>query len=427
MTDHTPPAPSRADIHDLADAQLHLAARAAAAGPGSSERHAYGLLRGFLESDPVLATAAAERLVVTLVSTCALTGALTGEEDPRRVFEAAGMARAAHAGQGAFNHRIEDELIALADLAADDSPPSHLRKRLNAHMHDEAWRTYAIGWLLDTVYIAAVAAAGPEAEELTDEPTVLQVFEVVAPEGADTCEQLLEMMAEDGQIEAGNLIVWPPAGHRTLEDALTPHVSRHHDHTHGHGQDHHADHDHAYEVTTVAAVRRAIGVMTALRHRDAAGWNAVMAEISPCEAAQVAGAIAALLVAAAGHHQAPAVTYVEALPGTPIGASPHLPTVERLVRSQVQAAQVGRLDPGLHDQLHAADSELPALVLAGCAEAAWAAFEVAGAAHGETAEDYLQAVARRASTVEQRVTAKVGRNQPCPCGSGRKFKRCHGG
>ncbi|TAJ16865.1 MAG: preprotein translocase subunit SecA, partial [Dehalococcoidia bacterium] len=25
-----------------------------------------------------------------------------------------------------------------------------------------------------------------------------------------------------------------------------------------------------------------------------------------------------------------------------------------------------------------------------------------------------------------RVTAKVGRNDPCPCGSGKKFKRCHG-
>jgi preprotein translocase subunit SecA len=22
--------------------------------------------------------------------------------------------------------------------------------------------------------------------------------------------------------------------------------------------------------------------------------------------------------------------------------------------------------------------------------------------------------------------AKVGRNDPCPCGSGKKFKRCHG-
>jgi len=22
---------------------------------------------------------------------------------------------------------------------------------------------------------------------------------------------------------------------------------------------------------------------------------------------------------------------------------------------------------------------------------------------------------------------KVGRNEPCPCGSGKKFKKCHGG
>jgi SEC-C motif-containing protein len=26
-----------------------------------------------------------------------------------------------------------------------------------------------------------------------------------------------------------------------------------------------------------------------------------------------------------------------------------------------------------------------------------------------------------------RVTAAVGRNDPCPCGSGMKYKRCHGG
>ncbi len=31
------------------------------------------------------------------------------------------------------------------------------------------------------------------------------------------------------------------------------------------------------------------------------------------------------------------------------------------------------------------------------------------------------------STVEQRhVEAEVGRNDPCPCGSGKKYKRCHG-
>ena len=25
-----------------------------------------------------------------------------------------------------------------------------------------------------------------------------------------------------------------------------------------------------------------------------------------------------------------------------------------------------------------------------------------------------------------RETRKVGRNEPCPCGSGKKFKHCHG-
>jgi uncharacterized protein YecA (UPF0149 family) len=26
----------------------------------------------------------------------------------------------------------------------------------------------------------------------------------------------------------------------------------------------------------------------------------------------------------------------------------------------------------------------------------------------------------------RREVAKVGRNDPCPCGSGKKFKKCHG-
>ena len=32
-----------------------------------------------------------------------------------------------------------------------------------------------------------------------------------------------------------------------------------------------------------------------------------------------------------------------------------------------------------------------------------------------------QAVKRQASAKD-----KVGRNDPCPCGSGKKYKRCHG-
>jgi preprotein translocase subunit SecA len=33
---------------------------------------------------------------------------------------------------------------------------------------------------------------------------------------------------------------------------------------------------------------------------------------------------------------------------------------------------------------------------------------------------------RRSATPEKREQAKVGRNDPCPCGSGRKYKKCHG-
>ena len=27
----------------------------------------------------------------------------------------------------------------------------------------------------------------------------------------------------------------------------------------------------------------------------------------------------------------------------------------------------------------------------------------------------------------RRPSPKIGRNEPCPCGSGKKFKKCHGG
>ncbi len=34
--------------------------------------------------------------------------------------------------------------------------------------------------------------------------------------------------------------------------------------------------------------------------------------------------------------------------------------------------------------------------------------------------------AARAATATQAVSDKVPRNAPCPCGSGRKYKKCHG-
>ena len=34
---------------------------------------------------------------------------------------------------------------------------------------------------------------------------------------------------------------------------------------------------------------------------------------------------------------------------------------------------------------------------------------------------------RRQKVAPIRVDQKVGRNEPCPCGSGKKYKKCHGG
>jgi preprotein translocase subunit SecA len=39
--------------------------------------------------------------------------------------------------------------------------------------------------------------------------------------------------------------------------------------------------------------------------------------------------------------------------------------------------------------------------------------------HGDEPVEAPQATAKRTDE-------KVGRNDPCPCGSGKKFKRCHG-
>ena len=33
---------------------------------------------------------------------------------------------------------------------------------------------------------------------------------------------------------------------------------------------------------------------------------------------------------------------------------------------------------------------------------------------------------RNISTVQRKKNLKVGRNDPCPCGSGKKYKLCHG-
>ena len=54
--------------------------------------------------------------------------------------------------------------------------------------------------------------------------------------------------------------------------------------------------------------------------------------------------------------------------------------------------------------------------------------------HQEMLEAQLEAAKRAQEEQEKgesnqpvkRKTAKVGRNDPCPCGSGKKYKKCHG-
>ncbi len=42
------------------------------------------------------------------------------------------------------------------------------------------------------------------------------------------------------------------------------------------------------------------------------------------------------------------------------------------------------------------------------------------------AESRGAAPGTRGGTPEVRTERKVGRNEPCPCGSGKKYKKCHG-
>jgi preprotein translocase subunit SecA len=51
--------------------------------------------------------------------------------------------------------------------------------------------------------------------------------------------------------------------------------------------------------------------------------------------------------------------------------------------------------------------------------------EAAGSDYAANENDYYDP----SSPVKQepvRVEPKIGRNDPCPCGSGKKFKQCHG-
>ena len=47
------------------------------------------------------------------------------------------------------------------------------------------------------------------------------------------------------------------------------------------------------------------------------------------------------------------------------------------------------------------------------------------AQHQETKTN-TQANTAQNKTTYTRATEKIGRNEPCPCGSGKKYKQCHG-
>jgi preprotein translocase subunit SecA len=54
-----------------------------------------------------------------------------------------------------------------------------------------------------------------------------------------------------------------------------------------------------------------------------------------------------------------------------------------------------------------------------------AEIDAAGTDYGANEKDYFDP----STPVKQapvRVEPKIGRNDPCPCGSGKKYKQCHG-
>ena len=53
--------------------------------------------------------------------------------------------------------------------------------------------------------------------------------------------------------------------------------------------------------------------------------------------------------------------------------------------------------------------------------------KICGLSTHETLDTALAAGAEEAKKPQPaRATQKIGRNDPCPCGSGKKYKHCHG-
>ncbi len=85
----------------------------------------------------------------------------------------------------------------------------------------------------------------------------------------------------------------------------------------------------------------------------------------------------------------------------------------------------GRARPA--DQSQVAESKSAADLLVPGAIRSGPPPEALQASHGEPSGGAMGGSAAGGTrAVEQRTAPKVGRNQPCPCGSGKKYKKCHG-
>jgi uncharacterized protein len=91
---------------------------------------------------------------------------------------------------------------------------------------------------------------------------------------------------------------------------------------------------------------------------------------------------------------------------------PHLDMINELVVPIAVLARLGDEDPELQELLD--DQERIAQMTDAIAESAAAIYE------------YSRSIADEPREPCRRQTAKVGRNDPCPCGSGKKYKKCCG-
>jgi preprotein translocase subunit SecA len=76
------------------------------------------------------------------------------------------------------------------------------------------------------------------------------------------------------------------------------------------------------------------------------------------------------------------------------------------------------------DEVEQAEAQAPALENVRYQHAEYEEALVGAGADAD--EEIARAAQRKSAPPVQRAMGKVGRNDPCPCGSGKKFKHCHG-